>query len=84
MRRPLAQVCWAVGGVLPALLLLELGTAMAAGGASSQSSSAAQPLEIARARYRQGVEMYQAGRYRMSQVERSDVRDRFLARRPIL
>jgi tetratricopeptide (TPR) repeat protein len=66
MARALAQVCWAVGSVLPALLLLSPGTAVAADGKAPQSSSAAQPLEIARARYRQGVEAYQAGHYRES------------------
>jgi tetratricopeptide (TPR) repeat protein len=39
---------------------------MAAGPGAPQSSSAAQPLEVARARYRQGVEAYQAGKYRES------------------
>ncbi len=66
MRRPLAQICWAVGSMLPALLLLDPASAVAADAAKPQSSSAAQPLEIARARYRQGVEAYQAGHYRES------------------
>jgi tetratricopeptide (TPR) repeat protein len=66
MARPLAQVCWAVGSLLPALVLFEPGYAIAADGKAPQSSGAAQPLEIARARYRQGVEAYQAGHYRES------------------
>lgn len=65
MARPLARVCWAVGALVPALLLIEPGHAWAAEG-KPQSSGAAQPLEIARARYRQGVEAYQAGHYRES------------------
>jgi tetratricopeptide (TPR) repeat protein len=66
MPRPRAQVFWAVGSLLPALILVQPGYAVAAEGKAPQSSGAAQPLEIARARYRQGVEAYQAGHYRES------------------
>lgn len=65
MPRRFAQLLWAAGSLLPALVLLCPERAFAAGD-KPQASSAAQPLEVARARYRQGVEAYQAGHYRES------------------
>lgn len=63
MPRTRAQICWAVGGLLPALLLACPAPAFAA---DAPGSAAAQPVEIARSRYRQGVEAYRSGRYRES------------------
>jgi tetratricopeptide (TPR) repeat protein len=66
MRRVTAQTSWITGSLVAAWLVVAPAPAFAAGGGAPQASSAAQPIEIARARYRQGVEAYKAGHYRES------------------
>lgn len=65
MLRSMARLFRAAGVLLVPLVVLNPTRASAAG-ATAPQSAAAQPVETARARYRQGVEAYRAGHYRES------------------
>src|SRR5262249_28961624 len=66
MRAAIARSYRVAAGSFALLSVLVAFPALAAESSAAASSGAAQPMEIARARYRQGVEAYKAGHYRES------------------